>query len=161
MGYALRKKITKKKWPLTILYDDREKNPWVLKSMYFKMKRQRLITGDYTIDGYTSRVAVEKKSGLHELVQNISGIDRKRFKSTLERLSKFEHKYFVIDGTLDDIDLVLKKLPSKTRIDKVSVCHWLTLISVKYGIPVIFLGNKNSTRKLILEKLFVHIANEL
>lgn len=162
MGYLRKNRKTKKKWPITILFDDREKKPWKnISPQIFNMKRKRLHVGDYTIEGYENIVAIEKKNGLAELIQNISGHDRKRFKKCLNNLSKFTIKFIVIEDSLDNLNERLKELPKYCKIDKASVLYWISAILVIYKIPVIFVGKKKGIKNLMIENLFLRIMDEL
>ncbi len=83
---------------LTVLIDSREKNPltfpknfvwhegWVRHMCGIKTKVAKMKTGDYALEGYEGTVLVERKSGLHELYQNLCTKDSRRFHRCLERL---------------------------------------------------------------------------
>ena len=150
------------KWPVTVLYDDREKTPWdFLPSTFFVTKRVRLKTGDYTLAGFEDTIAIERKSGFEEFIQNISGSDRNRFRQTLVRLSVFKYKFIVIEDSINNLQAVINNLPAKARITFISVLYWITLIETKYGIPIVFTTKKPSVKKLIIEYLFKGIIEAL
>ena len=62
---------------------------------------------------------------------------------------------------MSNLEKRLSALPIKSRISINSVCYWLTIISVQYGIPIIFTGVKKNVKQLIIDNLFVHIVNNL
>ena len=66
MRYLKAKKIPKQ---FTVLMDDREKKAWDLP---YKVERKRLKTGDYTVKGFEDKIAIEKKSGLVELLNDLT-----------------------------------------------------------------------------------------
>lgn len=159
MSY-IRKTHRNIKWPVTILYDDREKHPWKLSSKY-KMVKRRLKTGDYTIKDFGKLVAIEKKAGLHELVTNLSGADRARFAKTLTRLQKYKYSAIVIEDSITNLDKVIAKLPKCAKIDRHSVLHWISKINVVYKIPIIFTGVKPRIKQELLEQIFDNIIKDL
>jgi len=147
---------------IVILYDDREKQPW--KFQIFPMKRKRLKTGDYTIEGFEDLIAIEKKSGILELLTNLSGQDRIRFEKTLLRLSKFPFKALVVEDDFTSAPQALKILQRKSgRIVKVNMTSlncWLAKITMQYGIPVLFIGPPDMRKDdMVLVWLF-KIAHE-
>jgi len=136
------KKPKHKSRPITVLYDDRERKPW---SLPWSMKRKRLAAGDYTIEGYAEVMAVEKKSGLVELLGNLSGADRIRFEKALLKLSKLPYKVMVIEDNYTNWPYALKAIEKKSGgrvvVNKTSLDCWLAKITMQYGIPVLFAGS--------------------
>jgi ERCC4-type nuclease len=160
MPYLRNKKKSKHKWPITILVDDREKKGWKLNEDKYKTVRIRLAVGDYTIKGYEDRVCVEKKSGLDEFIQNISGAHRERFKRFLTKMSKFEYKILIIEDDLGRTRAALNSL-KRTSLTEDSVYHWVTEIMVKYGITVLFSGRSASASKKVVNAVFDRILDNL
>jgi DNA excision repair protein ERCC-4 len=164
MGYLPHKKKSNLHLDeVVILYDDREKRPWrkILYNEGCTMKRARLKVGDYTIKGFEDKVAIEKKNGLKELVNNISGKDRKRFKAFLTKLSLYEVKCIIIEDSLSNINKCLAELPSRCRINKKSILYWLSEITIMYGIPLLFIGKNKTNKKQLLDQLFKRVINNL
>jgi ERCC4-type nuclease len=161
MGYLRKsKKVITLDRPITVLRDDREKNPWRIQSPDFSMKRKRLDVGDYTIDGYEDYVAIEKKSGLKEFITNLGSKDRKRFVRTLENLAEYEIKCIVIEDTLDKkLYNLFETMP--TKLSPTSVYFWINKIIIHYGIPVLFVGRNYNMRNKMLVHLFNHIVEEI
>lgn len=145
MRYLKEKKIPKQ---FTIIYDDREKNPWQLP---FEMKKKRLATGDYTISGYENVVAIEKKSGLIELLNDLSNGHRNMFERFLKRLSKYPIKCVVVEDTLSELNIsralmhVSKKSRGKARLTAKTIYYWAAEIAVKYQIPIVFVCKRAKT----------------
>ena len=126
---------------LDVLCDDREKRPLSLPSDHFRMTRKRLRTGDYTFRGLESIVAIERKNGLAEIVTDLSYKVRPRFVAMLHRLSRFPVRLMIVEGdgprdTFNIIDYRTGESVSTVR----TVMYWLSAISVKYRVPVIFTG---------------------
>jgi len=100
-----------------IIYDTREKRPF--KFSYFKIKKKRLITGDYTFAGWEKVIAIERKGCIKELFSNLSSRDRVRFKKNLLKLSKYPVRCIIVE----DIKLQIKQKEQelekwKNQLDK-------------------------------------------
>lgn len=92
--------------PFTIVIDNREKAPFRFAGMRQReskggrviiprIESRALPTGDYSIDGFEQRIAVERKSK-SDLYASISG-ERGRFEREFERLSEFDFAACVIE----------------------------------------------------------------
>ncbi len=161
MAYLPKKSSkSKSKYPVTILYDDRERKPWKIYSLMFKFKRTRLKCGDYTIEGFEDIVAIEKKSGILELISNLSGKDRPRFKRFLEKLSKYPIKCIVIEDSLSHIEAAFRSCP-RTHLTPASIYYWLSVITIHYQIPILFVGKNKQQRGELLHYLFTEIVKKL
>lgn len=139
---------------IRILYDDRERNPWLFLRDRWPMERKRLKVGDYTIEGYEKIIAIEKKSGLQELLTDLAQPSRARFIRFLERLAERPVRLIVMDGrppTLVNIEMTLavmkKKSRGKCQLTVETWHYWFGRIMCYYQIPMIFVV---ASRKLIL-----------
>lgn len=152
MRFLKQKKIPKQ---FTILIDDREKKPWDLS---YKIERKRLKTGDYSIKGFEKKIAIEKKSGLIELLNDLTAKYRPTFERFLKRLSKYPVKCIVVEDTLSELSVsralmhVKKKSRGKARLTSKSIYYWVAEISTKYGIPVVFVGK--ASKMYLLPEVF-------
>ena len=142
MRYLKAKKIPKS---FTVLVDDREKKAWDLP---YKIERKRLKTGDYTIKGFEKVIAIEKKSGLIELLNDLANGYRPTFERFLKRLSKYPVKVIVVEDTLSELSIsrallhIRKKSRGKARLTSRTIYYWVSEIAVKYGIPIVFVGKR-------------------
>lgn len=98
--------------PFRVLIDQREKRPFDFARLRADARQHyaplivesrtcHLPTGDYTIDGMESRVAVERKSA-DDLFATL-GQHRERFERELERLSTMEFAAVVIEAEWSEI----------------------------------------------------------
>jgi len=97
--------------PFTIIVDNREKNPYTFDGVPARRKkdgaamalveRRYLPTGDYSIDGYENKIAVERKS-LEDLYGTL-GRNHQRFEREMARLMEMNIAYIVIEATLAEI----------------------------------------------------------
>ena len=127
----------------TILFDTREQKPWTLPPQY-PMKRVHLKVGDYTIKGYESIIAIEKKSGLAELFTDLSVSYRPTFKRFLRKLAQFPIKAIVVQDSLNSGTLhrclteLNRKSKGKMQMTEETLYYWVSEITLKYGIPILF-----------------------
>jgi ERCC4-type nuclease len=111
------------------------------------MVEQKLDTGDYTIQGLEDKVCIERKSSVEELAINL-GQKKYAFLDEIERMKNFEHKFLVLEFTLED----LAEFPKNTRIpaDKISsvkitgkyILKCLIEFQLYNGVHVLFCGDK-------------------
>lgn len=143
MRYLKKKKAPKQLPP--VLYDKQEKRPWVLP---FKMKRVNLKTGDYTFEGFEDIIAIEKKSGLVELLNDLANGYRPTFERFLKRLSEYPVKVIVVEDTLSELSInralthIRRKSKGRARLTSRSIYYWVAEIAAKYNIPIIFVGKR-------------------
>ena len=94
------------------------------------------------------RVAIEKKSGLVELLNDLANGYRPTFERFLERLSKYPVKVIVVEDTLSTLSVsralthVKRKSKGKSRLTARSIYYWTADIAAKYGIPIVFVGKR-------------------
>lgn len=145
--------------------DDREKKPWDLP---YKVERKRLKTGDYSLVGFENVIAIEKKSGLIELLNDLTADYRNTFEKFLKRLSKYPVKCIIVEDTLSELSIsralmhVRKKSGGRARLTSKSIYYWTAEIAAKYGIPIVFVGK--ASKAYLLPEIFraaFEWANEL
>ena len=145
MRYLKKPKTKTPKSGPTILFDDREHNPWTFISDYWPMERKRLKVGDYTIKGFENRFTLEKKSGLLEILTDLSAPNRKRFERFLEKPSAYPIKCMVVEDPLTNaliystLTTLRKKSRGKSRLIASTIYHWTAVITTKYNIPLLFM----------------------
>lgn len=93
--------------PFTVIVDTREGAPFSFqeltgdsaqgrKPLVVRTVRKGLSTGDYSIEGFEDRVAVERKSKLD--LFGCMGKDRERFEKQVQRLNDLEHGFVVVEA---------------------------------------------------------------
>jgi ERCC4-type nuclease len=109
-------------FPGLVLIDHREKAPFAFtgfradarqgsKALEVPTETAVLPTGDYSLQGFTGRVAVERKS-LADLYHTL-GQDRERFVEELKRLDRMERSAVVVEA---DWDAILNRPPANSRL---------------------------------------------
>jgi ERCC4-type nuclease len=105
--------------------------------------------GDYSIAGLEHVVAIERKGGASEFLNNILTADSERFKRELEVLSKFEYAYIICEFDMRDIRSAIKYIPYHKRkyftVDK--ILGAIASLTVKYKIPILFTGKPRTIRQ--------------
>lgn len=134
--------------PFTIIIDTREQIPWEFG--YHDTAKQKLDTGDYSIQGFENIIAVERKKSVSELATNLS---ESRFKDVLERLSQIKHPYMIFEFDLDEVYAfpvgsdIPKKMWDKLRISGNYIVKRLIEIQLQYGIQIVFCGDPNNAER--------------
>jgi ERCC4-type nuclease len=136
-----------KKTPVFIV-DTREQQPYRFEG--FDTIRQKLDTGDYSIQGSESRVSVEKKSH-GDAWAMVSG-SRERFVRCLERLASLDRALIVIESSLERFALdrpsQIKKVTVATAVG--SYVSWMC----QYRVPVVWAGSKEYAERVTLRFLY-------
>lgn len=141
---------------LRIIVDSREKNPWSLTG--FDTIRGTLHAGDYSLEGYESRVAVERKS--KEDAWGCVGGNRRRFVDCLERLAGLDRAAIVIECSLSEFAVkppYVKRVTAATAVG--SYISW----SARYRLPIFWADNRHYAERVAVRFLAAylkHVANE-
>lgn len=146
--------------PFTIIIDTREQHPWEFP--YHTTATRKLDTGDYSIEGMEDLLCIERKNGIAEIANNMT---ESRFKDVIERMSKYKHAYMLIECNYDQLinypigSDVPKKIWNKVKISPAFIMKFLTELSVKYNIHVIFCGCPSWAEKTaisIMKRVYEH-----
>jgi ERCC4-type nuclease len=123
-----------------VLVDTREREPWPLHASHPNWiggeRRVALKTGDYSVEGMESLLALERKS-LPDMVA-CTVANRQRFLAVCGRLARFRWKAILIEATLEDIKGGFEPFDIPTDVHPNAVCGTLDAIEAKFGIPVIY-----------------------
>lgn len=128
---------------MKILIDTREQNP--LKFKGCKVRLTTLKSGDYSLYGYTSIVAIERKSITDFFSSFAISKNKERVTKEFERLSKIPHWFLVVEGTYTQIKNGIKysRASGKDLID-----HVYSLV-LKYGGQLIFANGRTEASEII------------
>jgi ERCC4-type nuclease len=88
-----------KKKPV-IIVDSREQRPYAFSNRVIR-QIQALPAGDYSLQGFENKAAIERKS-LDDLVNTVVH-ERERFERELNRLKEYRFAWVVVEGTIEDI----------------------------------------------------------
>ncbi len=96
-----------------------------------------LPTGDYSIEGLTDRVAVERKS-LDDLVGCLTGEGRKRFEQELARARGLDAFAVVVEASFQD----MAEGRYRSRMKPHAALQSVLALQVRYGVPFIWAGTR-------------------
>jgi len=131
---------------LTIIEDTREQTPLDFSAFPFvTVERATLHSGDYSVKGWESQFAVERKS-LADLIGTITQ-GHERFERELQRLMSFQYAAVVVEAS--EIDLRTGKYRSML-LPRAAV-GMITAFEVRYRIPFHFCGNRVMAAQRIYE----------
>jgi ERCC4-type nuclease len=141
----------------TIIIDTREQQPWSFD--HYLTANRKLDTGDYSIEGLESIVAIERKKSASEFANNVT---ESRFKDVIDRLSKIKHSFLLLEFDLEDILIypigsnVPKKMWDKIKISPAFLIKNILDLQMLYNIHICFCGNSDNAEKMaeyILKKV--------
>ena len=134
-----------RKWKIpkpVVLVDTREQHPYELAgrhpSWIAAQRTATLKTGDYSIEGMESLIALERKSMVDAIQSTM--VRREVFIRSCERLATFRWKAIIIEATYEEMksyyhaqdeDLLTAAHPN-------AVCGSYDAIEAKFGIPIIY-----------------------
>lgn len=118
---------------MKIIIDTREILPYIFSTPSI---RGTLKTGDYSIEGFEDKVAVERKE-LNDLIGCLT-VGRSRFERELSRGMEMDYFALVIEASLADIATG----NYKSQMNPKSACQSVFAFSVRYRLPVFFVGNR-------------------
>jgi len=130
---------------LVVAVDTREQRPYP----FPRCEVKALKTGDYSIVGLESQIAIERKTKKDAYAS--LGRGRARFERELERLSRFDYSAIVIESSLPEF----LHPPSFSRLHPKAAVNSLIAWTVKYRVGVFFAGDRRHGHALtrqLLEK---------
>lgn len=137
-----------------ILVDSREQLPYEFGGANTVVRK--LYAGDYSLEGYSECVAVERKT-LQDAYGCVGG-SRSRFTCCLERLGQIQRPCVVIESTLAEFC----NPPPRTRITPAQAVGSYISWSCQYRIPVFWCGTRAHAERVTLRFLMAywkHVVN--
>jgi ERCC4-type nuclease len=114
-----------------LVIDTREQDPLTFTRL--QSIKGTLYSGDYSVRGLESLIAIERKS-VSDLVGCCIGRNRERLERELHRLRGFRFKRFLIVGTEEQI----LRGNFQSNIKPKAVLATLSAFEVRYDVPVVF-----------------------
>lgn len=131
---------------VTAIIDTDEQLPLDLSPL--KTIVQHLYTGDYSIVGLESVVAIERKS-FSDFLKCV-GTDRDRFEKQIQRLLAFPVRALVIEATWADIEKGQWRSKVTPQSALGSLMGWIAM-----GLPVIMAGDHERAGRFVSRLLFI------
>lgn len=129
---------------IVIVVDSREQEPY---SFSAPVVRKKLDAGDYSLVGFETQVAVERKSIPDFVGTVIRGRDR--FRNELKKLQSYERACVVVEGNFRDV--LDGRFAGGTHPHAI-VGAALSII-MDYGIPVFFCSDRQASCRFVEEYL--------
>ena len=127
-------------YPPTFVIDSREKKPYSFSSGIPTL-RKKLLTGDYSIEGYENVIAVERKS-LADFVNTVIH-SQTNFSEELKRLSRMLNPLIIVEANAEDL---WNKEKYKSKVKPENLWKLAMSLSSKWGIPVFYFSNRQLAR---------------
>lgn len=122
-----------------VLVDTREQQPFLLAVKHPNWiggeKHVALKTGDYSVEGMDTLLALERKS-LADIVA-CTVVNRQRFLTCCQRLAKFRWKAILIEESYEDLKRDCQEFGVESDVHPNAVIGTLDAIEAKFGIPII------------------------
>jgi ERCC4-type nuclease len=119
--------------------------------------RTTLATGDYSLEGFTDVLAVERKN--HADAWSMLTSERKRFERCLERMAQLDRAAIVIECSMKDFCV---PPPQVKRVNAATAMGSYISWSTKYRVPVFFAENRQWGERTVLRILaayYKHCSN--
>lgn len=139
---------------MRVIVDTREQTPWTFEEQGVELVRAKLESGDYSVEGLESRVAIERKS-LDDWTGTVMR-SRTRFYAELERLRAFEFRCVIVEAGVREI----MAHRYKSRAAPASVLGFVAEISVVQSVPV-YLGGTRAESQVLAGALLKMAAKKL
>ena len=120
---------------MTVVIDTREQEGY---SFSAPSVRRKLEAGDYSIEGFEGRVAVERKSMADFVSTAIRG--RKRFHKELQKLRHYDAACVVVEGNFRD----LLEGHYLSDVHPNALAGTIASIIIDFGVPVYFCSDRQA-----------------
>lgn len=145
---------------MIIIEDSSEKIPWnfTIYSSCAGQERGNVETGDYTIKGLESQVALERKASTAELCLNL-GVKYKNFLAEFERMQHYRFRYLVCEFPIENIYEFPKNSgipPYKwkyLRMNGKFILSRITSLCETYGVEYYFCDNRSAAEAKAIQLL--------
>ena len=132
---------------IPIVADSREQRPYLFDSSTTSVCRAALPAGDYSLAGFESRIAIERKS-LDDFVNTVIH-GRERFRAELDKLAAYDYAAIVIEANVED--LLAGRFTSKAN--PAALFGIVCSIIADRRIPVLFLSDRQTAQHAVQQIL--------
>jgi len=138
-----------------IIVDTREKTPWEFENSVSR----KLDVGDYSIEGYESILAVERKATTSEFARNIN---ESRFLDVLDRLDSIRYGFIICEFTMDDVlsfprnSGIPQKLWNTVRVHPNYILKCILEYQMRYNVNILMCGSQGrEVAKSIFKRVLI------
>lgn len=129
--------------PIVVVVDTREQEPYAFSASELSVVRRALPAGDYSLEGYETAIAIERKT-LEDYVASVVR-ERERFGQELRVLSGYALGCIVVEGAVDDV--LAHRYRSGAHPN--AVLGATLSIIVDLGVPVYFCGDRQIALRFV------------
>lgn len=136
-----------------VIIDTREQFPLAFSSSKISnVVTKKLDTGDYSIVGLEDKLSIERKGSVTEFYGNVT---QKRFWNEMERMKNYKYRFIVFEFSVSDVEMfpynakLPKSVLSKLKVSSAYLMKCIARLQTKYGIHVVFGGNRDNSTYLI------------
>lgn len=122
---------------MRILVDTREQKPFTFRGYEAHPEPATLPIGDYSLSGFTDRVAIERKD-LNDLVSCLMNGNRDRFERELARGRHYDLFAVVVEASLADVSQARYRSDMRPQAALQSIITF----QVRYRVPFMWAGNR-------------------
>ena len=135
------------KIPLQVVVDSREQCPYRFEGMGAVVEVGALASGDYSLHGFGSRIAIERKE-LGDLIGCLT-YGRERFERELVRLRSYEFACVLVESPAHD----LRSGCYRSQMDPASAWQSILALQMRYRIPFIFCDDRSDAERTAFDIL--------
>lgn len=122
---------------MRVIVDSREQKGWSFRGQpSVTLIKKKLETGDYSLEGYEDRVAIERKS-LDDLIGTLT-TGRQRFFAELERMRSYEVRTVVVEASIRQIEAA----DYRSQMKPAAILGFLGEIQINQFCPVQLVGSR-------------------
>lgn len=132
---------------MRIVVDTREQTPWTFEGQQVSTVRRKLTAGDYSIEGFENRVAIERKS-LDDWTGTVLR-ERSRFYRELELLRALDFRCVIIESGVREI----MEHRYTSRMNPEAVLGFVAEVAVAQNVPVYLAGSRAEAQILAVRLL--------
>lgn len=132
---------------MRIIIDSREQKPFSFQGYECAIEKGSLPTGDYSLAGFTDRIAIERKE-LSDLLQCLSW-ERERFTREMERARGLSFFAVVIEASWQD----MAQGNYRSKMKPQAACQSVMALMARYAIPFFFAGNRRTAEYITFSLL--------
>ena len=123
---------------MIVIVDSREQQPFTFSAWPdVEVTRATLITGDYSLAGFESVIACERKE-LNDLIACLQNGNRERFEKELARGAALHRFCVLVEGALEDIS----RHNYRSQMKPAAALQSLFAFQIRYGTAFLFCGNR-------------------
>jgi len=138
---------------LNIVCDSREQLPFAFAGYPVEVTTETLEAGDYSLAGFTRRIAIERKA-LSDLVNCLGG-ERERFERELARLRGYDFAAVVIESPSE----ILQQGRYIGKLDARAAWQSVLAFSMRHRIPFMFCRDRADAEQTTYD-LLRHFARD-